>query len=78
MPRSENYLQVGYVSASISDAEGCFDENPVITLVMESAYTFYNLTLLFGSIRPVEFVITIYNNGEEKSGLPDEATGKRP
>lgn len=66
MPRSRNYIQVGYVSASISDVDGCFDENPVITLEMESAYTFYNLTLWFGSIQPEEFWITTFNNGEEK------------
>lgn len=66
MPRSRKYIQVGYVSASISDAEGYFDENPVITLTMESAYTFYNLTLWFGSIQPEEFWITTFNNGEEK------------
>ena len=66
MPRSKKYMQVGYVSASISDEKGCFDENPVITLTMESAYTFYNLTLWFGSIQPVEFWITVFNNGEEK------------
>lgn len=66
MPRSKKYMQVGYVSASISDGKGYFDENPVITLTMESAYTFYNLTLWFGSIQPVEFWITTFNNGEEK------------
>lgn len=66
MPRSRKYIQVGYVSASISDAEGYFDENPVLTLTMESAYTFYNLTLRFGSIQPEEFWITTFNNGEEK------------
>ncbi len=66
MPRSGKYIQVGYVSVSISDVEGYFAENPVITLTMESAYTFYNLTLWFGSIQPEEFWITTFNNGEEK------------
>lgn len=63
MPRNKNYMQVGYVSESISDADGNFAENPIITLTLESAYTFFSLTLLFGSIQPVEFVITTYNNG---------------
>lgn len=66
LPRSKKYMPVGYVSASISDDEGYFNENPVITLTMESAYTFYNLTLWFGSIQPVEFWITVFNNGEER------------
>lgn len=64
MPRGKNFMEVGYVSESISNEDGYFEENPVITLTMESAYTFYNLTLLFGSIQPVEFVITTFNNGE--------------
>lgn len=65
MPRGKKFLYVGYVSRSISDEYGYFDENPIITLNMESAYTFYNLTLIFGSIQPVEFVITTYNNGKK-------------
>lgn len=65
MPRGKKFLHVGYVSRSISDEYGYFDENPIITLNMESAYTFYNLALIFGSIQPVEFVITTYNNGKK-------------
>lgn len=65
MPRDRNYIKVGYVSEAISNEDGYFIENPIITLTMESAYTFHNLTLLFGSIQPVEFMITIYNNGEK-------------
>lgn len=65
MPRSGNYLQVGYVSESISDDQGYFKENPVITILMESAYTFHNMTMLFGSIQPVEFIITTYKYGEK-------------
>ena len=64
MPRGKNFMEVGYVSESISNEDGYFEENPVITLTMESAYTFYNLTLLFGSIQPVEFMISTFNNGK--------------
>ncbi len=77
IPRSREYIQVGYVSASISDAEGYFDENPVITLTMESAYTFYNLTLWFGSIQPAEFWITTFNNGEEKNRFKSRSIGEK-
>lgn len=62
MPRDTNFMEVGYVSESISNEEGLFASNPVITLTMETAYTFHNFTLLFGSIQPVEFIITTYNN----------------
>ncbi|MCD8286502.1 MAG: hypothetical protein LUD50_04690 [Clostridia bacterium] len=73
MPRSANYLDVGYVSESISGADGTFEEDPVITLTMESAYTFYSLTLLFGSALPVSFVITTYNNGEQRDRFLSKA-----
>lgn len=63
IPRGSDYIPAGYVSGEISDGNGLFAENPVITISMESAYTFYGITLLFGSIQPVEFTITTYNNG---------------
>ena len=65
MPRNKNYMQIGYVSESMSDENGYFNENPIITLTLESAYTFYNLTLLFGRAHPAEIVVTTYNNGVE-------------
>ena len=77
MPRDQNYIRVGYVSESISNKEGYFDENPVITLTMESAYTFHNLTLLFGSIQPFEFMITTFNNGEEKKHFMSRSITER-
>lgn len=77
MPRGKNYIRVGYVSESISNEEGYFDENPVITLTMESAYTFYNLTLLFGSIQPADFMITTYNNGVEKKHFKSRSITER-
>lgn len=77
IPRNRKYMPVGYVSASISDAEGYFYESPVITLTMESAYTFYNLTLWFGSIQPVEFWITTFNNGEERRHFRSRSVGEK-
>lgn len=63
IPRGSGYLDAGYVSSVISDGDGLFADNPVITITMESAYTFYGITLLFGTVQPVEFTITTYNNG---------------
>ena len=77
IPRGENYIDVGYVSASISDSDGYFDENPIITVNMESAYTFYNLTLLFGTIQPTEFIITTFNNGEKRSSFSSKAISEK-
>lgn len=77
MPRDRNYIKVGYVSRSISNKDGYFDENPVITISMESAYTFHNLTLLFGSIQPVEFLITTYNNGEKRKSFRSKGIAEK-
>lgn len=67
LPRGQNYMDAGYVSASMSDENGAFDENPIITFSMESAYTFYNMNFMFGSVWPEEFVIRTYNNGQKIS-----------
>lgn len=77
MPKNRNYIKVGYVSESISDADGYFKGNPVITLTMESAYTFHNLTLIFGSIQPVSFIITTFNNGVEKNRFMSKSITER-
>ena len=77
MPRGANFMDVGYVSESISDADGTFDSNPVITLTMETAYTFHNLTLLFGSIQPVEFTITTFNNGKRLKGFKSRGISEK-
>lgn len=73
LPRGQNYMEAGYVSASISDENGLFDENPVITFSMESAYTFYNMNLIFGSVWPEEFLIRTYNNGQRVSTYRSKA-----
>lgn len=77
MPRNKNYMKMGYVSESMSDENGYFDENPIITLILESAYTFYGLTLLFGSVQPVEFVITTYNNGTKLKHFRSKSIEKK-
>lgn len=67
LPRGQSYIESGYVSALISDENGLFDANPVITFSLESAYTFYNMSLIFGSVWPEEFLIRTYNNGQKVS-----------
>lgn len=65
IPRdADQQFKVGFVSAAAAGEDGTFQENPVITLNMESAYSFYNITLYFGSVQPKEFIIKTYNNGE--------------
>lgn len=78
IPRGHGpFIDVGYVSESISGADGTFSSNPIITLTMESAYTFYNLTLLFGSIQPVEFIVTTYNDGVKKKSFKSKGISEK-
>ena len=60
----DNYLEnVGYVSESIADADGKFNQNPIITVGLESIFEAYGLTITFRNVAPQEFVIRTYNDG---------------
>lgn len=58
------YVKCGFMSAALSGEDGTFTENPMITLLMESAYTFHNITLHFGCALPKAFILRTYRNGE--------------
>lgn len=66
LPRnlSGNVLNTGYVSGEISDANGEFDTNPVITIVQEAACMYYGVKMIFGHALPAGITIRTYNNGE--------------
>lgn len=66
LPRnlSGNVLNTGYVSGEISDANGKFKTNPVITIVQEAACMYYGVKMIFGHAVPTGMVIRTYNNGE--------------
>lgn len=66
LPRnlSGNVLNTGYVSGEISDANGKFKTNPVITIVQEAACMYYGVKMIFGHAVPDGMVIRTYNNGE--------------
>lgn len=57
-------LNTGYVSASQSDENGEFEENPVVTIVQEAACMYYGLKMIFGNALPSGIIIRTYNNGE--------------
>jgi len=64
LPRQQaQYVKCGFVSAAQASDEGTFTENPIITLTMESAYTFHNITLYFGDSIPKGFVLRTYRDG---------------
>lgn len=58
-------FKCGFVSQAQADADGNFEENPIITLSMETAYTFHNMILHFGSVQPKAFTMRTYNHGEK-------------
>jgi hypothetical protein len=75
--------QTGYVTSNVSDENGLFSENPVLTLKLPAAYTYYGLYISFQGNPPKEMKVSTYNgdallktfkydNLKERSLLNDE------
>ena len=61
MPETEELKSTtGYVSNSIADSEGNFEENPKITITLEAAFVAYGILIKFRNVWPEEFVITTF------------------
>ncbi len=60
LPKDMNYKEVGYVSESIADADGNFASNPIVTILLESAFTAFGIQMLFRNIVPAAFIIRTY------------------
>lgn len=65
LPEDSNYLETSYVSEQISDNNGLFEVNPILTITMPAAYTYFSLNLKFDGNPPQEMIIHTYNSGEE-------------
>lgn len=66
LPRTGSFLSnMGYTSEAISDADGLFAANPTVKLVLESAFKFFGLQILFGDAVPEEFVLHVFLGDEE-------------
>jgi len=57
--------QVGYTSSEISDGNGNFSTNPIVTLELETSYAPSGLNIQFRNVAPQEFTITTYLYGEQ-------------
>ena len=55
----------GYVSNSISDDNGLFEENPKITIDLEAPFVAYGMLINFVNTYPSKFTIATYYYGEE-------------
>lgn len=61
MPETEELKQTtGYVSNSIANSDGTFEENPKITITLEAAFVAYGILIKFRNVWPEEFVITTF------------------
>ena len=78
LPRNVNgnVLNTGYVSSAISDENGEFGTNPVVTIVQEAACMYYGVKFVFGHALPAAITIRTYNNGSlvEEYEVEDEIT----
>lgn len=63
MPENAPFKETGYISNSISDENGKFTQNPVISILMETAFTAYGLIIKFRNVAPKNFVIRTYLQG---------------
>ena len=69
LPDDNLYLNTGYISNSISDANGNFEENPQITINLVAGYICYGITIKFRNIAPEELQIVTYYQNEEIQSL---------
>ncbi|NBK92849.1 hypothetical protein D5278_12825 [bacterium 1XD21-13] len=60
--REDFFDDTGYVSAAVCDENGEFEENPIVEIILESAYNSYGMGLSFRSVPPEEFIIRTYND----------------
>ena len=69
LPRNiqgSTYLNTGYISRSISNQDGTFDNNPSVSINMEADLLVFGLRLFFHGYAPKELTFKAYNDGELK------------
>jgi hypothetical protein len=69
LPRNiqgSTYLNTGYISRSISNQDGTFDNNPSVSITMEADLLVFGLRLFFHGYAPKELTFKAYNDGELK------------
>ena len=57
---TDHHQDTGYISASISDENGRFDVNPMLTRTLEAKYKAYGIMINFSGILPKKIVIRTY------------------
>lgn len=54
------YINTGYISEQVADADGRFQANPTVEILMEARYKCFGLTLEFGRNCPSEMIFHAY------------------
>lgn len=57
---TDHHQETGYISASISDENGKFDANPMLTRTLEAKYKAYGIMINFSGNLPKKIVIRTY------------------
>lgn len=61
MPEGKNYLETSYVSQQMSNADGLFDINPYISIMLPAKYSYFGVNFDFGGNPPKELIIHTYD-----------------
>lgn len=56
-------IYTGFISDAISDENGEFTNNPVLTVTQEAVCMFYGVSLIFGNTLPSGIIFRTYNDG---------------
>ena len=64
------FVDAGYISEAVSDENGDFIQNPVLTIEWEASWTFFNLRILFSDATPESFIVRTYNFGTLIDTIP--------
>lgn len=59
----------GYISEAVSDENGIFNENPIVTLILEAKYKCFGINIKFSGNLPKEFIIHTYADGSETENV---------
>lgn len=57
-------LETGYISKAISNENGLFQTNPIVTFSMDGIRAYYGIKLVFGNAIPKRFVVRAYKESE--------------
>lgn len=64
LPENASYLATSYVSEAMSDLNGLFETNPMITIQLPAAYTYFGVNVDFKGNVPKELMVHTFKENE--------------